>query len=89
MGYIKILFLIIGQAIGVVLLGSILGGDSLLDLDFASLFSLVGGIAVAIFFIEGLIVGIIGGLKLLPRQTKMESFDRGETWTAVKKERNR
>ena len=86
--YVKLLFLLIGQAIIVVLLlGLILGGDFLLDLDSASLVSLVGGIAIAIFFIEGLIVGFIGGCKLLPRQTKMESMDGGETWTIVEEKR--
>ena len=83
MSYVKLLFLIIGQAIIVVLLGSILGSDFLLGLDFTSLVSLVGGIAVAIFFIEGLIVGFIGGCKLLPHYENLVSVDGGENWIEV------
>ena len=78
--------LLTGQAIMIILLGLVLGG-SLLDPDF---FAKMAGIVVAIFVIEGLIAGAIGGWKLLPHlpcHTRMESMDGGDTWTIVEEKK--
>ena len=84
--FLPFALLMLSIAIVVTICGLILGG-SLLDANFIST---VIGITIAIFFIVWFIVSIIFACKLLPRQTKMESVDGGETWMVVKeKERSK